>query len=90
MSHSNPLLQAWLVLVGEIYDIENIKLFFKQMLISQSGTAQMTRIVLYGLQATEICEKNRAVILYTEETRTNGEYFVHKTLFNGLKPYTKV
>lgn len=57
MSHSNPLLQAWLVLAGEIYDIENIKLFFKQMLISQSGTAQMIRIVLYGLQATEICEK---------------------------------
>lgn len=62
MSHSNPLVQAWLVLAGKIYDIENIKVFFRQMLISQSGTAQMIRIVLYGLKTTTICEKNVAVI----------------------------
>lgn len=57
MSHSNPLLQAWLVLTGKIYDIENIKVFLKQMLISQSGTAQVIRIVLCGLKTTAICEK---------------------------------
>lgn len=62
MSHSNPLVQAWLVLAGKIYNIENIKVFFRQMLISQSGTAQMIRIVLYGLKTTTICEKNVAVI----------------------------
>lgn len=62
MSHSNPLVQAWLVLAGKIYDIENIKVFFRQMLITQSGTAQMIRIVLYGLKTTAICEKNVAVI----------------------------
>lgn len=62
MSHSNPLVQAWLVLAGKIYNIENIKVFFRQMLILQSGTAQMIRIVLYGLKTTTIREKNVAVI----------------------------